>query len=181
MTSQRYFDKVVVITGGSRGIGKGCAEEFVKAGSKVVVSSNDAGEGTSTTADLQKIARQPDDVCFVACDVRNNDDIRNLISSSVSIYGKIDCLINNAGWHPPHKPIDDFSIDDFRDLIELNLVSVFAACKFALPHLRKTSGNIINIASLVATIGQRHAATYVATKGAVTALTKSSIVSKSFG
>ena len=58
------------------------------------------------------------------------------------------------------------------DLIDLNLVSIFAACKFALPHLRKTKGNIINISSLVATMGQLHATTYVATKGAITAFSK---------
>jgi len=171
-TSQRYIDKVVIITGSSRGIGRGCAEEFVKAGSKVVVSSNDLAEGTRAVAELKLLARQPEYVTFIACDVRNQQDIKTLISGTISLYGGIDCLINNAGWHPPHKPIDDFSIEEFRDLIDLNLISVFAACKFALPHLRQTSGNIINIASLVATIGQHYAATYVATKGAVASLTK---------
>jgi len=57
-------------------------------------------------------------------------------------------------------------------LLDLNLVSIFSACKFALPHLRKSRGNIINMASLVASIGQYHATTYVATKGAITGFTK---------
>jgi NAD(P)-dependent dehydrogenase (short-subunit alcohol dehydrogenase family) len=163
---------VVIVTGSSSGIGKGCAHEFVKAGAKVVVCSNDADEGSAVATALQELAQDPGDVSFIYCDVRRNEDIRNLIAATISAYGKIDCLINNAGWHPPHKPIDDFSVDEFRDLIDLNLVSVFAACKLALPHLRRTRGNIINITSLVATIGQRHAATYVATKGAITSLTK---------
>jgi NAD(P)-dependent dehydrogenase (short-subunit alcohol dehydrogenase family) len=98
--------------------------------------------------------------------------VEQLIGRTIERFGRIDCLINNAGWHPPYKPIDDFSIDEFRALIDLNVIGVFAACKFALPHLRKTRGNIINIASLVAVIGQLHATTYVATKGAVTAFTK---------
>jgi NAD(P)-dependent dehydrogenase (short-subunit alcohol dehydrogenase family) len=63
-------------------------------------------------------------------------------------------------------------VQDFRDLLDLNLVSIFAACKFALPHLRKVGGSIINMSSLVGAMGQLHAATYVASKGAVTALTK---------
>jgi NAD(P)-dependent dehydrogenase (short-subunit alcohol dehydrogenase family) len=172
MKCLRYADKVVIITGSSRGIGKGCAHEFVKAAAKVVVCSNNGDEGAAAAAALQTIAQDPGDVSFIYCDVRKNEDIQNLIAATISAYGKIDCLINNAGWHPPHKPIDGFSVDEFRDLIELNLVSVFAACKLALPHLRRTRGNIINIASLVATIGQRHAATYAATKGAITALTK---------
>src|SRR5207247_3535868 len=91
---------------------------------------------------------------------------------AVACFGRIVLLIKNAGWHPPQKRIDDFSIDDFRDLLDLNLISIFAACKFALPHLRRTQGNIINMSSLVGAMGQLHATTYVATKGAITAFTK---------
>jgi len=172
MTCLRYADKVVIVTGGSSGIGKGCAHEFVKAGAKVVVCCNDEVEGSAVATALRSAAQLPADAVFVYCDVRNNDDIRSLIDATISRYGKIDCLINNAGWHPPHKPIDDFSVEEFWDLINLNLVSVFTACKLALPYLRQTKGNIINMASLVGTVGQRHAITYVATKGAITALTK---------
>ena len=172
MTSFRYADKVVIVTGGSSGIGKGCAQEFVKAGAKVVECCNDEHEGAAAATELRAIAQSPSDASFIYCDVRSKDDIENLIETTISIYGKIDCLINNAGWHPPHKPIDGFSVEEFRDLIDLNLVSVFTACKFALPYLRQTKGNVINMASLVGTFGQRHAATYVATKGAITALTK---------
>src|SRR5206468_3864842 len=109
---------------------------------------------------------------FIKCDVSKIDEIEALIQSAVAHHGRLDCLINNAGWHPAHKPIDDFSVDEFRDLLNLNLVSIFAACKFALPYLRRTQGNIINMSSLVGVIGQLHATTYVATKGAITAFTK---------
>src|SRR5438128_9099959 len=172
MTCLRYADKVVIVTGGSSGIGKGCAHEFVKAGAKVVVCCNDEDEGAAVATSLRTIARAPAEASFIYCDVRKNEDIQNLIETTISSYGKIDCLINNAGWHPPHKPIDEFSVEEFRDLINLNLVSVFNACRLALPHLRRTGGNVINVSSLVAQIGQRHATTYAATKGAVTAFTK---------
>ncbi len=174
MTNVSYADKVVIITGGSSGIGKGCAEQFVNAGAKVLICCNDADEGAGVAAALRGAAQKQGagDADFIYCDVTRTDNIRDLIDSSISRYGRLDCLINNAGWHPPHKPIDDFSIQEFRDLLELNLVSIFTASKFALPHLRQTKGNIINMSSLVASIGQRHATTYVATKGAVTAFTK---------
>ena len=174
MTNVGYADKVVIITGGSSGIGKGCAEQFVKAGAKVVICCNDEDEGASVAGALHDAAQRqgPGDADFVYCDVTKTEDIRNLIDTAISRYGKLDCLINNAGWHPPHKPIDDFSVEEFRDLLELNLVSIFTASKFALPFLRQTKGNIINMSSLVASIGQRHATTYVATKGAITAFTK---------
>jgi NAD(P)-dependent dehydrogenase (short-subunit alcohol dehydrogenase family) len=172
MTNVGYADKVVIITGGSSGIGKGCAEQFVNAGAKVVICCNNQDEGSSVADALRAAAEGSGAADFIYCDVTRTEDLRNLIDTTISRYGRLDCLINNAGWHPPHKPIDDFSIQEFRDLLELNLVSIFSAAKFALPHLRQTKGNIINMSSLVASIGQRYATTYVATKGAITAFTK---------
>jgi NAD(P)-dependent dehydrogenase (short-subunit alcohol dehydrogenase family) len=174
MASLRYADRVVVITGGSSGIGKGCAQEFVKAGAKVVICSNNEEEGTAVVSALQNLARaqRAGDAVFVYCDVRKTEDIANLIETVIAHYERIDCLLNNAGWHPPHKPIDEFSVEEFRDLINLNLVSIFTTCKFALPYLRKSRGNIINISSLVAILGQLYATTYVTTKGGITAFTK---------
>jgi NAD(P)-dependent dehydrogenase (short-subunit alcohol dehydrogenase family) len=174
MTDLGYAGKVLIITGASSGIGRGCAVEFVKAGACVVVCTNDKDQGAAVAAALRDLAlaQGSGDAEFVCCDVTKTEDVRHLIETSIVRFGKIDCLINNAGWHPPHKPIDEFSIQEFRDLIELNLVSIFTASKFALPYLRQTKGNIINMASLVAEIGQRHATTYVATKGGVTAFTR---------
>jgi NAD(P)-dependent dehydrogenase (short-subunit alcohol dehydrogenase family) len=167
----RYKDKVVVVTGGTKGIGLGCVQTFVQeGGSQVVFCARNEGEGKKVEAEVN--ARGPGRAQFVRCDVAKVDEVRGLIEGAAQKHGRIDCLINNAGWHPPHKPIDDFSVQDFRDLLELNLVSIFAACKLALPHLRKVKGNIINMSSLVGAMGQLHATTYVATKGAITALTK---------
>lgn len=174
MMKARYADKVLIVTGGSSGIGKGCALEFVRAGAKVVVCCNDEEEGAAVARELQDTARAEGrgEALFVYCDVRKEKDVRALVETTVERFGQLDCLINNAGWHPPHKSIDDFTVEEFRSLLDLNLVSVFTACKLALPHLRRTRGNIINTSSLVAQIGQHHATTYVATKGAVTAFTK---------
>jgi NAD(P)-dependent dehydrogenase (short-subunit alcohol dehydrogenase family) len=170
----RYADKVLIVTGGSSGIGKGCAYEFVRAGAKVVVCCNDEEGGATVERELQELARAEGqgEALFIYCDVRKEEDVRGLIEATIERFGRLDCLINNAGWHPPHKPIDDFSVEEFRALLELNLISVFTACKAALPHLRRVRGNIINMSSLVAQIGQHHATTYVATKGALTAFTK---------
>jgi NAD(P)-dependent dehydrogenase (short-subunit alcohol dehydrogenase family) len=166
----RYADKVVIVTGGSKGIGEGCVRVFVDAGSKVVFCARNAAAGEALAREVT--AKGPGEAHFVPCDVSKVDDLRQLVDGTVQRFGRIDCLVNNAGWHPPHKPIDDFTLEEFRELLDLNLVSVFAACKLALPHLRRTKGNIINMSSLVGTMGQIHATTYVATKGAITAFTK---------
>ncbi|HXB56847.1 MAG TPA: SDR family NAD(P)-dependent oxidoreductase [Vicinamibacteria bacterium] len=166
----RYADKVVVVTGGSKGIGEGCVRVFVEAGAKVVFCARGRAGGERLARELN--ARGPGEAHFVPGDVSRVEEIESLIKKAVERHGRLDCLINNAGWHPPHKPIDGFSVEEFRSLLDLNLVSVFAACKFALPHLRRTQGNIINLSSLVGSMGQLHATTYVATKGAITAFTK---------
>jgi len=165
-----YKDKVTIITGGTKGIGEGCVRVFVDAGANVVFCARKQDEGDALAAELNALGKG--EATFIKCDVSKTDEIKNLIDKTVEKYDRIDCLINNAGWHPPHKTIDDFSIEEFRDLLNLNLVSMFAACKFALPYLRNTKGNIINMSSLVGSIGQVGATTYVSTKGGITAFTK---------
>ncbi len=165
-----YRDKIVIITGGTHGIGEGCVRAFVGAGATTVFCARHPEEGEALASQLTR--NGPGEAQFVQCDVSDVEAIRELIDATVARHGRLDCLVNNAGWHPPHKPIDDFSLEEFRELLELNLVSVFAACKYSLPHLRRTQGNIINLSSLVAMIGQLNAVTYVATKGAITAFTK---------
>ena len=165
-----YTDKVAIITGGSKGIGEGCVRAFVAAGARVIFCARSEETGQDLANEVNQLG--PGEANFIRCDVSKVEEIQKLIDTTVARYCRLDCLINNAGWHPSHRPIDDFSIPEFRDLLELNLVSIFAACKFALRHLRHTQGNIINISSLVGAMGQLYATTYVATKGAVTAFTK---------
>jgi NAD(P)-dependent dehydrogenase (short-subunit alcohol dehydrogenase family) len=171
MNPMPYKDKVAIVTGGSKGIGAGCVKVFVEqGGANVVFCSRSEKEGRAFEAEVNR--KGPGRAIFLRADMTRIDDIRQLVDTTVERFGRIDCLINNAGWHPPHKAIDEFSVEDFRSLLDLNVVSYFAACKFALPHLRRVKGNIINISSLVASIGQVGATTYVATKGAITAMTK---------
>jgi len=165
-----YRDKVVVVTGGSKGIGEGCVRVFAAAGAKVVFCSRGEKAGLALEKAVNK--KHAEAALFLPCDVSKVDQVTGVIDEAVKRFGRLDCLINNAGWHPPHKPIDEFTTQDFRDLLELNVVSMFAACRRALPHLRQRKGNIINMSSLVGQMGQLHATTYVATKGAITAFTK---------
>lgn len=170
VAAQRYRDRVVIVTGGSKGIGEGCVRVFVRHGSKVVFCSRKDSEGKALEEEVNRLG--PGESLFVKADVSNEDDIKKLIETTVSKYGKIDCLINNAGQHPSRHPIDEFSADDFKRLFETNVLSYFLAAKYALPYLRKTQGNIINMSSLVSKIGQQGAVTYVTTKGAIDAMTR---------
>jgi NAD(P)-dependent dehydrogenase (short-subunit alcohol dehydrogenase family) len=165
-----YQDKVVLVTGASKGIGEGCVRVFAEAGAKVVFCAR--GERAGRALESSVNTRGPGSALFLPCDVSKVEQVTEVVDETVKRYRRLDCLINNAGWHPPHRPIDGYPVQEFRDLLELNLVSMFVACQRALPHLRKTKGSIINMSSLVGSMGQLHATTYVATKGAITAFTK---------
>uniref|UniRef100_A0ACB8EVW8 Uncharacterized protein n=2 Tax=Sphaerodactylus townsendi TaxID=933632 RepID=A0ACB8EVW8_9SAUR len=176
----RYPGKVVVVTGGTSGIGLAIVEEFVRQGASVVFCAPGSEEerGRAIEEDL-KNSGSPGKSCFQVCDVRSETDIKALISVTIERYGNLDCLVNNAGGHPPDQTIDEVSAQEFRGLMDLNVVSCFLASKFALPYLRKSRGNIINIASLVGSIGQKCAVPYVTTKGALLAMTKAMAIDES--
>eukprot|EP01064_Diplonema_japonicum_P025780 TRINITY_DN37202_c0_g1_i1.p1 TRINITY_DN37202_c0_g1~~TRINITY_DN37202_c0_g1_i1.p1 ORF type:complete len:274 (+),score=47.57 TRINITY_DN37202_c0_g1_i1:61-882(+) len=167
----RYVGKVTVVTGGTKGIGEGCVRIFFAAGSNVVFCSRNTEEGETFEKELNgyELAQK---ALFVKCDVSKTDEVTAMIDQAVKSFGRVDCLINNAGWHPPPTSIDDFSQADMMSLFELNFLSYFTACKHALPHLRKTRGNIINMSSFVGAFGQGQAVTYAATKGAITSFSK---------
>lgn len=166
----RYADKVVLVTGGTKGIGEGCVRVFVEAGSEVVFCARDESAGQALAREVT--ARGSGRATFLRCDVSRPAEVEALVDATVERHRRLDCLVNNAGWHPPHRPIDDFTPEEFRALFELNVMSMFVACRRALPHLRETRGSIINMSSLVGAMGQLHATTYVATKGAISAFTK---------
>jgi len=162
--------KTVIVTGGSTGIGEGCVRAFAGAGANVVYCARDKERGMALLDELSSVGKG---MCsFWMCDVSKPDEFRALIDHTAEKYGRLDCLINNAGYHPPHKPIDDFSVEDFSSLLNTNLVSMFAGCKYALPYLRKTKGTIINMGSLVGLMGQEWATIYCATKGGISGFTK---------
>ncbi len=162
-------DKVAVITGGSKGIGLGCARVFARHGGTVVLGARGEEAGREAERELAAAGHQ---ALFVPCDVTCEADMRGLIDGAVERFGRLDALVNNAGWHPPTMSIDETSVEDFEALVRLNLTSTFMGCKFAVPHLRQTRGSIINMSSEVALIGQGLAPSYVATKAGQLGLTR---------
>ncbi|XP_040833848.1 17-beta-hydroxysteroid dehydrogenase 14 [Ochotona curzoniae] len=161
----RYAGKVVIVTGGGRGIGAGIVRAFVDSGAQVVICDKDEPRGRALEQELRGAV-------FMPCDMTREEEVRGLVAETVRRFGRLDCVVNNAGYHPPPQRIEETTAQGFRDLLELNLLGAFTLCKLALPHLRKSQGNIINISSLVGALGQPQALPYVATKGAVTAMTK---------
>jgi len=163
--------KVILITGGNKGIGGGCAEAFCASGADVVIAARDEDTGRTWAKELSR--RGPGTCTFKRCDVSDHNQVGNLVDFTIKMFGKLDCTVNNAGYLPRRGPIDETSIEDFESVIRTNLIGLFAGCKYSLPHIRKTQGSIINISSILGQVGQKGSCMYAATKGAITSLTKS--------
>ncbi|XP_040290976.1 17-beta-hydroxysteroid dehydrogenase 14 isoform X2 [Bufo bufo] len=132
--SLRYHNKVVIVTGGTKGIGEATVRVFVNNGASVVFCSKEE-MATDLEAELKSSKRGT--AIYVSCDVTREEEIKRLIDVTVKTYGKIDCLINNAGWHPPEQIIDDTSAQEFQDLLKLNLIGYFLTAKGAVTAMTK--------------------------------------------
>ena len=139
-------DKVAIVTGGSRGIGRAIALGFAQAGADVVVAARSADAIKNTAAQIRKEGRKS---LAVPTDVRSIDQIKNLLRQTLDSFGRIDILVNNAGGDSGGGGyVLDMTIDDWRDGIDLNLNSLFYCSKIiGEVMVKQKSGNIINISS----------------------------------
>ena len=162
-------DKVVIVTGaaGIRGsIGQNIVFALAEEGAiPVILCRNERGSEYE-----KELKEKGVDTIFVKTDMANVDEIEVAVGKIVEKYGRIDVLINNVGVNDGAGL--DSSLDDFIYSLQLNLISYFAMTKFALPYLKKSKGNILNIGSKVAVTGQGGTSGYAASKGGVLALTR---------
>ncbi|MCA9081132.1 MAG: glucose 1-dehydrogenase [Planctomycetaceae bacterium] len=166
----RFAGKSVIVTGGSKGIGAGCVRVFAAEGAHIGILDLDAAAGQTLADELN--ASGPGTVAVRKCDVSQPEDLKRAIDDFAAEFGRLDCLINNAGIHPPALSIEETSLELLDQVLRINFVSTFAGAKFAVPHLRKTQGTIINVSSMTAVLGQENSSAYAASKGAQLSLTK---------
>ncbi|XP_072628386.1 L-fucose dehydrogenase isoform X2 [Canis lupus baileyi] len=129
-TGTRYAGKVVVVTGGGRGIGAGIARAFVQNGAQVVICDKDESGGRALEQELTGTV-------FILCDVTREKDVQTLISETVRRFGRLDCVVNNAGYHPPPQWPEETSAEGFRQLLELNLLGTYTVTKGAVTAMTK--------------------------------------------
>ncbi|WP_226675290.1 SDR family NAD(P)-dependent oxidoreductase [Mesobacillus jeotgali] len=158
--------KVVIVTGGSNGIGKGIAKAFVKEQAIVCIADLDEKKGEEVITLLEGMDGTSS---FYKTDVRKEEDILNLVESVLKDYGKIDILINNAGVSR-FKPLFELTTAEWEDVVFTNLRSVFIGSREAARRM-KAGGRIINIASTRATMSEPNSEAYASSKGGIVALT----------
>ncbi len=157
--------KVVIVTGGSSGIGKGITYTLAKEGAFVVVADINEESGYRIVEELKPY------VMFVKTDVRDNSSVRNMVDQVIKKFSKIDVLINNAGY-ADGKDVETQTEEEWNEMFDTN-VNGYARCiRAALPYLKQTKGNILNTASLVGLNGQAKAFGYCSTKGAIIGMVK---------
>jgi len=165
----RLGGKVATITGAGSGIGKATAKLISVEGAKIVVADINSEWGNSTVAEICKMGGE---ATFVLVDVTSEDSVRNLISTAVKIYGKLDIMCNNAGI-TNHTSVTECSLEAWERVMAVNVRGVFLGCKHAVPAMiANGQGSIINTASAASFIGVKERAAYCASKGAVMQLTR---------
>jgi NAD(P)-dependent dehydrogenase (short-subunit alcohol dehydrogenase family) len=160
-------DKVILITGGTSGIGKACTELFARGGAKVIAMSIQADEGEALAKDL---AGQGHECVFHFGDVSKEGHVKAAVDLAVSRYGRLDCVHSNAGLLRNQK-ITDLTVDDFHALINVNLLGPALVAKHAIPIMeRQGKGVICFTTSVAADIGFPGHGIYCASKAALVAL-----------
>ena len=162
--------KVAIVTGATKGIGIGCADEMLKEGAKVVLTGRSVDLGKEAA---QRISRSEGDTLFVACDVKDSSQVKNLIDTTVNHFGRLDIMVSNAGTNGKAEFLD-VTEEDWDRIIDTNLKGVFLCGQYAAKQMVKQGegGVIINMSSVMAVLGLKNQVAYSASKGGINQLTK---------
>ncbi|RLQ97091.1 glucose 1-dehydrogenase [Falsibacillus albus] len=162
-----FNQKIVVVTGGAQGIGKGIAKAFAQADGTVIFIDRNLDEGNKT---LDELKQQKLNVQFVQADLSRLDEASKVMKSIADEYGKIDILINNAGASK-FQSIWEVTEVDWNEIINNNLSSVFYCSREAAKYMKETGGTIVNVASTRAFQSEANTEAYSASKGGISSLT----------
>ena len=163
-------DKIALITGAAAGIGRATALKFASEGAKVVASDVNVKAGEET---VEMIKKAGGEAIFVRSDVSQSSDVKALVAETVKAYGRLDCACNIAGILGSMGPFTDQTEEDFDRVIAVNLRGTFLCIQAELGQMLKNDGGtIVNVASIAGLVGSAGISPYVASKHAVTGLTK---------
>ncbi|HEY4363594.1 MAG TPA: glucose 1-dehydrogenase [Bryobacteraceae bacterium] len=168
-------EKVVVITGGSSGIGRACALALAAEGAKVAVGARREAEGQET---VRLLEQQGGEAFFAQTDVSNADQMKRLVDATVARWGRLDCAVNNAGIEgSPFVATADYDEQVWDQVIDVNLKGVFLAMKYEIPHMvKQKGGSIVNISSIAGLIGGVGGPGYHGSKHGVVGLTRTAAI-----
>lgn len=162
--------KVAIVTGAAQGIGEGIAELFAREGASVVVADVNAERGREVAARL-KSAGAFGEILFRRCDVGHAAQVRGLVDGTVHELGRLDIVVNNAGY-AVYRGVEETTEEEWERVVGINFSALFYAIKYAAPHLRRTRGVVVNIASIRALATTPGVFAYSAAKAGVLGVTR---------
>lgn len=166
--------KVVIITGGGSGMGKAMAKTFADNGMKVVVADFHEDNGCNVVSEIKSADGE---AIFVKADVSSENDIKKMVETTVSTYGRLDGIVNNAGMGLPEAPVHEIPMSDYDKVLNIDQRGVFLGIKYGAEAILKShasGGFIINTASNGGLVGTEGMSLYTMAKAAVIQLTRSS-------
>lgn len=168
----RVEGKVAIVTGGASGMGEATARLLAREGAAVVVSDVQADKGEAVAASIKAAGGR---CLYVAHDVTSEAGWATVMARTMETFGGLHILVNNAGVGTPFGSVEDLSLDDWRQVMAVNMEGVFLGTKLGIEAMRKTGagGSIVNFSSTMGIVGSPSTAAYVASKGGVRLFTKS--------
>ena len=165
----RFDEKIMLVTGATSGIGRAVAIRAAKEGATVIAVGRNEERGAAVVAAMEEAGGKGE---FMKCDVSNKDAVKALFAEIQEKYGKLDVAVNNAGIVGASKTVEELEDDDWFQVIDANLNSCFFCCREEVKLMQPSGGAIVNVSSVAGMRGFPSAAAYVASKHAVSGLTK---------
>ncbi len=165
----RLQNKVVLITGAAQGLGFGCARQCAAEGAAVVLADIQKERGEQAATTLRAEGAQ---ALFVPVDLRDESQCAAMIDQTIRAHGKLDGLVNNAGWFP-RATLEQTTTELWEEVLHVNLRSAFYCCKYAVPKMREVrGGSIVNMGSICGIQSLPNLVAYAAAKGGLLSLTR---------
>ena len=165
----RLKQKVTIITGANSGIGHATALRFASEGAVVVIAARNQPRGQAVVSEIESTGGN---ALFVPLDVRLPEQCERVIAQTISQFGRLDVVVNNAGIILRNRNVLHTTYDEWDDTFDINVKGTFNMSKVALPHLITSRGNIVNMSSYLGLVGATGLAAYCASKGAIIQLTR---------
>ena len=174
MAQHDYSGKVTLVTGGGSGIGESCAVTFARSGAKVVVADYDKDGGNRVA---EAIRAENLEATFVQVDVSKPDEIEAMVTTTIETFGGLHVAVNNAGIGGAQALTGEYPVDNWRQVIEVNLTGVFYCMRHEIPAMLDSGGgSIVNMSSILGSVGFATSPAYVAAKHGVVGLTKTAAI-----
>ncbi|MCA8967827.1 MAG: SDR family NAD(P)-dependent oxidoreductase, partial [Planctomycetes bacterium] len=170
----RFDDKTVIVTGGASGIGAAVVDDLAASGATVIVADLTQDDSDAKAAEVVKAGGKAHGV---AVDVGKADQVEAMVNFALDRTGRLDGLVNNAGVGGEQAPVGEATPEGWQNLLDVNLNGVFYGMRYGIPAMLKTGGGaVVNIASILGSVGIAGSSAYVASKHAVVGLTKSAAI-----